>query len=247
MKTAKQHIYEMLVESTGCHFLDSGDVYGRNWQQNQSKKLKDFENEPSVTVDYYEKHMEGYTISVFHYLVNQLIVDEICDRFNKINLKADNWDGDTYGVSKEGQDYLNKIGAKLKNTFNSYNGDSALSQVIQGTYYRIKGRGYILLQIHSGCDVRGGYTTARLFVINNDCGDSDFDCLTPEDVYGRLIPKGADLETSALIEGIDVQRTSAGIIEFDNTYDGHTLRDENHNEIEIDANKYNVEIWLDEC
>ena len=246
MKTAKQHIFEMLTECTGSALCDSGDAYGRNWERNQGKKLKDFENEPAVQLDWYEGKAESYTISVFHYLVNQLIVDEFCDRFNKINLKADNWNGDTYGVSKEGQDYLNKIGAKLQNGFNSYNGNSALSQVIQGTYCRIKGRGYILLQIHGGCDVRGGYTDARLFVIDNGCGDIDFDCLAPEDVYGRLIPKGADLKTPALIDGVDVLKTSAGVIEFSNNYDGYSLRDENDNEIDI-TDKYDVEIWLTGC
>jgi hypothetical protein len=43
-----------------------------------------------------------------------------------------------------------------------------LSQVIQGTYLDLNNNHYILLQIHNWCDVRGGYTDAKLFLIDND-------------------------------------------------------------------------------
>ena len=35
----EQIIYNMLVENTGIHFLDSGMGSGRHWQKNQVKKL----------------------------------------------------------------------------------------------------------------------------------------------------------------------------------------------------------------
>ena len=38
-KTTEQVIYEMLTESTGKHFLDSGGATGRHWQQNQIKTI----------------------------------------------------------------------------------------------------------------------------------------------------------------------------------------------------------------
>jgi hypothetical protein len=40
-KTTEQAIYEMLTESTGTHFLDSGGATGRHWQQNQKRTLED--------------------------------------------------------------------------------------------------------------------------------------------------------------------------------------------------------------
>ena len=33
----KQVIYNMMIENTGTHFLDSGGEDGRNWQRNQKK------------------------------------------------------------------------------------------------------------------------------------------------------------------------------------------------------------------
>lgn len=53
-------------------------------------------------------------------------------------------------------------------TVNTYNHESVLSQIIQYTYYEDPDGGYrdngrILLQVHGGCDVRGGYTRPRIF------------------------------------------------------------------------------------
>jgi hypothetical protein len=39
-KTTEEIIYEMLTESTGTNFLDSGGDNGRFWQRNQTKTLK---------------------------------------------------------------------------------------------------------------------------------------------------------------------------------------------------------------
>ncbi len=41
-KTTEQVIYEMLTESTGTNFLDSGGDNGRFWQRNQLRTLEDF-------------------------------------------------------------------------------------------------------------------------------------------------------------------------------------------------------------
>ena len=53
MKTVEQTIYEMLIENTGTHMLDSGGANGRNWQKNQNLKLEDFKNQPSATAEIY--------------------------------------------------------------------------------------------------------------------------------------------------------------------------------------------------
>lgn len=61
-------------------------------------------------------------------------------------------------------------------TVNSYNEENLLDQVILFAYFELRsgtGRGgriasYVVLQIHGGCDVRGGYTRPRVFVIDVD-------------------------------------------------------------------------------
>ena len=167
---AKELIYKMLTENTGVHMLDSGGAYGRNWERNQVKTIEDFENEPEEVYTYSKRWNElSRTVSVYHYL-SQLETDEICDQFNA--MPCEDWDAEhVYGVSKAQWEWLNEFFPELEvtATFNTYNWDSDLSQILQGSWiegYRV-GIGlerYLLLQIHGGCDARGGYTNAKLFL-----------------------------------------------------------------------------------
>ena len=177
-------VYSMLIENTGTHMLDSGGISGRAWQRNQTKSLKDFESEPSVTFELQNDPKDStdiiYTISVFHYLTKGLELDEVCDEFNELPCK--DWDSEIYGVSALQEKWLNKNGYEVcKESFNTYNGDSSLSQVLQGTYVKRDGETntYVLLQIHGGADVRGGYTNAKMFYVPNDY-------MPLEDVIGTI-------------------------------------------------------------
>ena len=74
---------------------------------------------------------------------------------------------DAYGISADQWQWLNDLGdVEIINTFNTYNGDSDLSQILQGSWLTINDEQYFLLQIHGGCDARGGYTDAKLFQTN---------------------------------------------------------------------------------
>jgi hypothetical protein len=53
-------------------------------------------------------------------------------------------------------------------SWNTYNGEDALAQVLQGVTYADEDAVYVLLQIHGGCDVRGGYTRPRVFRVDVD-------------------------------------------------------------------------------
>ena len=170
-------VYAMLTENTGSHMLDSGGAYGRNWERNQAKTIEDFDNELEATIDKSEwtdkdgkVHTEyERTVSVFHYL-SELESDHLCDKFNELNTDCKDWDGDfAWGVSQKGADFLELIGMEYKHEFNTYNGDSDLSQILQGSWLEdADGDTYLLLQIHGGCDARGGYTDAKLFKVEDD-------------------------------------------------------------------------------
>lgn len=160
-------IYSMLVENTGTHFLDSGGSNGRMWQRNQNKTIHDFYNEDEERYEFDERYNElERNVSVFHFLTNNHEIDEICEGFNKLNTNPNNWDAnefDIYGVSKEAWHYLQEFGeVEILHTFNTYNYDSDLSQVLQGSHLEIDGEFYTLIQIHGGADARGGYTDAKL-------------------------------------------------------------------------------------
>lgn len=167
-------VYALLTTNTGRALGDSGDAYGRHWQRNQNKTIDDFRNEPEATleVSHWQEWADNdldVTISLFHKLTSSLDLDELCDEFNA--LPVDDWDGDYYGTSVAGCEWLEGHGFTPEgNGFNSYNGESNLSQVIQGQLLSYGGYvdRYLLLQIHNGCDVRGGYTDAKLFKVDED-------------------------------------------------------------------------------
>ncbi len=167
MKNTKQLVYEMLTENTGKHFLDSGGSEGRGWQRNQKKTIEAFENEEEEMYHLDAKYKEIHrTVSVFHYLTNNLEIDDICEEFNRLQDENDNWDadGDVYGVSKEAYAMLmEQPGVEIHRTWNTYNGHSDLSQILQGANLTIDDEDYVLIQIHNGADARGGYTDAKLF------------------------------------------------------------------------------------
>ncbi len=169
-------VYAMLMENTGTHMCDSGGANGRMWQRNQAKTIKDFDDELEATIEKSEwtdkdgkVHTEyERTVSVFHYL-SELESDHVCDKFNELNTDCKDWDGDfAWGVSQAGADFLELINMESKYQFNTYNGDSDLSQVLQGSWLEMDGETYLLLQIHGGADVRGGYTDAKLFKPSDD-------------------------------------------------------------------------------
>lgn len=66
--------------------------------------------------------------------------------------------------------------------YNTYNGDSCLNKTLQWEMFAIhngKYEGhYIILQIHNGCDVRGGYSTPHIFTFDEDDFWSRMDDLT---------------------------------------------------------------------
>ena len=171
-KTVSDLIISMLKENTGKALCDSGDAYGRNWQRNQEK---DFTKQPKCTVEFEIREYNGKktvdyiaTTSIYHYLNYWLELDDVCNQFNSI--PVNNWDSDfAYGLSTEGEEFLKEIGAEPKgDAFNTYNWDNTFSQIMQGQRVEINDELYVLLQIHGGCDARGGYTDAKLFKIHDD-------------------------------------------------------------------------------
>lgn len=158
----------MLTTSTGIAMGDSGGGDGRHWQRNQKKTERDFENEDAVWLDFdapCKSDDIGITVSLYHYLPSVLELDDICDAYNALPQK--DWEcEDAYGVSKRGEKFLRSAGFDFGDAWNTYNGENNLSQTLQGCNLKRDGLGegdYVLIQVHNGADVRGGYTDAKLF------------------------------------------------------------------------------------
>jgi len=220
-------IYSMLTENTGTHFLDSGGSNGRQWQRNQNKTIDDFYNEDEERYEFDKRYNElERNVSVFHFLTNNHEIDEICEDFNKLNTSPDNWDceEDVYGVSKEACKHLQlsalSLGSEVKIlcTFNTYNYDSDLSQILQGSHLEIDSEFYTLIQIHGGADARGGYTDAKLLkkgYCMDECGMHEY---LQEYIYElsdelEYINDIYNAETNELYKGVELERIKLTILD----------------------------------
>lgn len=165
-------ILKMLTENTGTHFLDSGGDNGRAWQRNQGLTVETLLKRPECTLELQEHKGEiwrNVTIDLFHYLTKNLELDSICNEFNKMPV-AD-WDSsEFYGVSSEGEKFLLSHFKTESDSFNTYNWSANFSQDLQGreVVHIESGEKYVVLQVHGGADIRGGYTDAKLFKITCD-------------------------------------------------------------------------------
>lgn len=164
MTRTEEKISEMLKENTGRHMLDSGGAYGRHWERNQDRNFAD---EPATTLEFGSGI--DITHNLYHWLSERLEYDEEMDnRFQDyVNLpenEDDSW-GELIGT------FMLSLGTSDVDTVNTYNGEDCLSQIIQYTRFTHNDYSYVILQIHGGCDARGGYGTPTIFA---------------EDEYGTL-------------------------------------------------------------
>lgn len=169
----QQIVNAMLVEDTGRSLCDSGDYYGRNYDINRKQGLPLVPRSlPSFKYD---------SISVVHRLAAWLPAmleynPTIQRKFTRFaNLKA-NKDKCWLEVMQE---YCKKIEGKGiygdgdSFVINSYNGEDLLSQTIQYCYWTDDTGAHVLLQVHGGCDVRGGYTAPKAFDVGGEYGSDD--------------------------------------------------------------------------
>lgn len=145
----------MFSENTGAHFLDSGGAYGRHWERNQGKTTRDFLNAPRVTID-----GDYLARDSFHFLNDCISYDEVMDAAFQAYLDKSE---EHYLTDMEQFPITLGVEERDINTINTYNHDTALSQTLQFTYWQLGGQTYLALQVHGGCDVRGGYTRPRIF------------------------------------------------------------------------------------
>jgi len=179
-------LVHMMRENTGASILDSGGAYGRAWQRNLTV---DFSKRPAAkfggriykstygkggkTVPEYNRLDLDLTIDLFTYLSSRLEYDRALTRqFRKFSAERNDsrWledmeDFPKWIAEKRGVD----VGERAYEG-NSYNEDNFLSGTVQFNIFELDGEEYVLLQIHGGCDVRGGYTAPKVFRKVDNCG-----------------------------------------------------------------------------
>lgn len=156
---------DMFTENTGSSMLDSGGAYGRAWERNQGMTVGDFLARPAVTVD-----ADGdITVDMFNFLNERLTYAPDMDaQWQAFDAERPNL---SWGESLD--EWLNLLGVPAADDegfysdarwdFNTYNFESYLNGTFQGVKFVLGGTEYLALQVHGGCDVRGGYTKPVIF------------------------------------------------------------------------------------
>ena len=194
----ESRISEMLRTNTGASFLDSGSAYGRHWERNQ--RVDDFSAQPEGRVSgYISKNPNetkgkleiSVTRNVYHYLTRTLEEDKKSLELNKALTKLDEKmvDASSYGEVLEEFFQQHDIKEHDLRSGNTYEYEfSNLSQCIQ--FYLLGdydyGDRYVFLQIHQGCDVRGGYTAPQVFKAKDDFEDNLYNCYIYDNCDGGM-------------------------------------------------------------
>lgn len=163
-------IKNMMCEDTGKNLLDSGDVYGRHYEENNKNGIITGPQKVDFWTDG-EKETELIPIvPLYDFLTYSLEIDEETNIYNN---RFYNYIGahdlDPYSVV-DIEDTIKAIGeesgySKME-MINTYNYECHLSQTIQFMLFDDGyGNTYVCLQIHNGCDVRGGYTLPKIFYV----------------------------------------------------------------------------------
>lgn len=186
----KTRLVKMFKENTGSHMLDSGGAYGRRWEKNQKRDLL---KEPfqRVAFDTHETKgiisaSVGVDVNTCQWLVDKLsepdaAINKLWLAFKRAAKKRDNtW-------FEEVQDflpYLESKGYTLGGYYsqgepfsdNTYNHDRVIDQDFELTYFTASNDDgatcseHVILMIHGGCDIRGGYTAPQLFGLADEAG-----------------------------------------------------------------------------
>jgi hypothetical protein len=154
----------MFTENTGSHMLDSGSAYGRNWERHAGKTVADFMAAKTQGIS-----SDGIVwLDTFHHLNAHLTsapdLDAMYAAFDALHPNE--------GYLETVSLWLETLGVDIENTepyggvfeYNSANNEyDLLDQTIQAVCFTLGDEAYTALQIHGGCDIRGGYTKPVIF------------------------------------------------------------------------------------
>lgn len=178
-QTDETKLVEMLTENTGRSILDSGDCYGRHWELNQNAN---FDRQAEGCVEFWQQNGKLDIVSilnVYHFLKDRVTYNpELDQQYREYVESEDGYldlqSAEAFAESLDGKGIYGDDSGPF--TINTYNGEDLLSQIIQFVYWTDDNRNaHVLLQIHGGCDARGGYTAPVAFDLTDYDGTSIFD------------------------------------------------------------------------
>ena len=217
MDITKQMIMEQLLESTGRAMCDSGDAYGRHWQRNAGKTWEEL-SEPPVVLEAYvythgdkpELELTG-TVKLAAYMENSLTYSSELQAAYEAWVEANDPEGDEFDMQHmEGFAASAHSGGKhdITGIIYTYNEDNSLSQDIQYIQFKWMDadefeQDVVLVQVHQGCDARGGMGSPKAYVVRDDvyfgdCRINGYGCNSQswdEEMVNQSYPeKGVNLD-----------------------------------------------------
>lgn len=178
-KTTREVILEQLQENTGRHICDSGDYYGRHFSRNQGKDWEWFTREPVRLEAHVYTHGDKPELELMGTVSLAAWMEANLEYAPEMQAQYEAWveendpDNDQYDLER-----MEKFAWLLNEpaywhgggpeVHNSYNGECDLSQTIQFVEFTSEGESYVLLQVHGGCDVRGGYSSPKAYQLKCD-------------------------------------------------------------------------------
>lgn len=170
-----EKLASMFTANTGRHMLDSGNAYGRNFERHAGKTVADFLNAPDQGISEYGNPW----LDAFHYLNQSLRYAPTLDA------SYADFDGryPNAPYSETLEAWLETLGVDVENRetyggvwgYNTYESEyDLLTQTLAYTFFELNDTSYVALQVHGGCDVRGGYTQPAIF-------EGDFETLLSAD------------------------------------------------------------------
>jgi hypothetical protein len=166
-----ERIYAALTENTGTHMLDSGGAYGRHWERNGRATIADMVNAPRATLSEW-----GVSLDTFHYLAEWCeLADDHAACAMLATLADENPDESWFGIADMLRDAVRDADGWASDGWNTYNWETLLSQGLQGYCLTMPDddRVMLVVQVHGGCDVRGGYTRPYLLSLGEHHGDGE--------------------------------------------------------------------------
>lgn len=151
------------------NYIGSSNGYGRNYERLSRVNL---DNTPYSTLRINQYGIK-YSKSMYHFLCENLEYAVNWQRsFDSFATKQDKYDSWREIIEK----WIEYREIKLKNSvesvywsgnkvecINTYNGESVLDGVYQAWFTVIDNQEIVILQSHNGADVRGGYSSPRVF------------------------------------------------------------------------------------
>jgi len=161
MMTIMPLVKEMARENTESHFLDSGLIYGYQYERPIPEHPITISIDEYIEEDGEVSYSIDATISTIHFL-SSVLDDEIPDLDKQFQAFLDADTQGTFWLALM-EDFVDSLQPDDVIADNTYNYDTHLDQDFQFIMFAYDSEWYVALSTHNGCDIRGGYSRPHIF------------------------------------------------------------------------------------